>query len=514
MGFIPITFSDGQKKLFRDAQTLNTDLVEISYIAACCPICGKYRGRIFSISGKDKRFPKLPDDFHEDCGLMAFPFVYGVNEPQFCKSKDIIGYNNRPFRDTRTAEEKANYKLILQEQEEERQRQQDKIDYDWLLVHLPEICPKSFGAYRRMKKSESPGYQKIITEAKRKGYHFKDKGSMSMYCKNCGQQIPDNASFCPNCGTSQQQSQPVQQPVTPRTTPQPPRPPHQPPVTNYNNPTQAAQQNQKWYQKTPIIILLLIFFFPVGLFLMWKYSKWNKVVKIVVTVCFAVFALISIFSEGETDNPDTVPDTTSTTKVTETTVVTTTTAEDKDVSALTSISNLTADEAKEILKDLKSVGFDHIDNAVINGSQSNADSGASFTVSYNGYSAILIVIERKTDYISSGDITLFENGKAIDNINNYTFSSSEKGEFIYYAKEYVKQSLKAPSTAEFPGTVLEIGEWKVSRNKDVVTVQSYVDSQNGFGAMIRSNFVVQISYTDHSCLYMEVDGTVVYGKPQ
>lgn len=32
----------------------------------------------------------------------------------------------------------------------------------------------------------------------------------------------------------------------------------------------------KWYKKTGWIIFLLIFFFPVGLFLMWKYAKWNK----------------------------------------------------------------------------------------------------------------------------------------------------------------------------------------------------------------------------------------------
>lgn len=161
------------KQFSKSLKTFDTDLVEVSYVGACCPICGKYRGRIFSVSGKDKRFPKLPDDFHEDCGLIAFPFIYGVNEPQYCKSKDIIAYNNRPFRDTRTAEEKSNYNLMLQEQAQELQKQQDKADYDWLWEHLPEICPKSFASYRKMKNSNSAGYQKIVLVAQKVGYIIK-----------------------------------------------------------------------------------------------------------------------------------------------------------------------------------------------------------------------------------------------------------------------------------------------------------------------------------------------------
>lgn len=173
MGLFSKLFSKEQNKPNQNAQPFNTDLVEISYVAACCPVCGRYRGRIFSVTGKDTRFPKLPADFHKGCGLIAFPFIFGVQEPQYCKSKDIIAYNNRPFRDTRTAEEKANYNLILQEQAQELQKQQDKADYDWLWKNLPELCPKSFGSYRRMKSSNSAGYQKIVLEAQHKGYHIK-----------------------------------------------------------------------------------------------------------------------------------------------------------------------------------------------------------------------------------------------------------------------------------------------------------------------------------------------------
>lgn len=68
---------------------------------------------------------------------------------------------------------------------------------------------------------------------------------------------------------------------------------------------------KKWYQNTIFIIALLILFFPVGLFLMWKYTSWNKIVKWVITGFFALALLGSIFG-SKTDNSSTNTATTST----------------------------------------------------------------------------------------------------------------------------------------------------------------------------------------------------------
>lgn len=59
------------------------------------------------------------------------------------------------------------------------------------------------------------------------------------------------------------------------------------------------------------------------------------------------------------------------------------------------------------------------------------------------------------------------------------------------AKDYVLASLKAPSTAEFDYT----HRFKINETeKGVYEVASYVDSQNSFGAKIRSNWYVKIRY--------------------
>ena len=63
------------------------------------------------------------------------------------------------------------------------------------------------------------------------------------------------------------------------------------PQANFQDP-----DHKKWYQKTGWIIALLILFFPVGLFLMWKYTNWKKTVKGIITAIILIFALAGIAS--------------------------------------------------------------------------------------------------------------------------------------------------------------------------------------------------------------------------
>jgi hypothetical protein len=54
----------------------------------------------------------------------------------------------------------------------------------------------------------------------------------------------------------------------------------------------------------------------------------------------------------------------------------------------------------------------------------------------------------------------------------------------------VKDSLKSPSTADFPF----FSQATFDGNRQA-TLSSYVDAQNGFGAMIRTNFVCTVEYS-------------------
>jgi hypothetical protein len=63
---------------------------------------------------------------------------------------------------------------------------------------------------------------------------------------------------------------------------------------------------------------------------------------------------------------------------------------------------------------------------------------------------------------------------------------------IVFAEEVIKGILKAPSTAKF----VDVEAYELSNEKDVWAINGYVDSQNSFGAMIRSQWEVQLDYSD------------------
>jgi len=56
----------------------------------------------------------------------------------------------------------------------------------------------------------------------------------------------------------------------------------------------------KWYQKPVTVILFLIFFFPVGLYLMWKHDLWNKTTRVIVSVFFGLLVIANMNSNSET----------------------------------------------------------------------------------------------------------------------------------------------------------------------------------------------------------------------
>ncbi len=62
---------------------------------------------------------------------------------------------------------------------------------------------------------------------------------------------------------------------------------------------------------------------------------------------------------------------------------------------------------------------------------------------------------------------------------------------VLVCQKWVKENLKAPSTAEFP----QINKAKITKLADTTwRVVSYVDAQNSFGAMIRTYYDCETTY--------------------
>jgi hypothetical protein len=136
--------------------------------------------------------------------------------------------------------------------------------------------------------------------------------------------------------------------------------------------------------------------------------------------------------------------------------------------------------------------------------------------------------ERYLISTNKGDFTAYFSGDSVDSIrdgnigdflyNDGAFQSDyiswndiDKAQLQVYTEDTIKNLLISPSTAKFPWA-----DWNYSKDKDLISISSYVDSQNGFGAMIRSDFLVKIKYDVKSkngtIKYLELGGKVLINE--
>lgn len=160
-------------KVLEDCKSIKTDLVISGDNNRVCAECARYTRRIFSISGKDRRFPTLPKYFgldfpeHKYCYNSLYPF-FGLDyaTPTWSYIGNLLTWCNRPFSDERTREQKNNFKKWVINNEQEVV---DQANYDFLLEHLPDVAPKSFSGFRRMKNMRSNNYLILMKLAHEKG---------------------------------------------------------------------------------------------------------------------------------------------------------------------------------------------------------------------------------------------------------------------------------------------------------------------------------------------------------
>lgn len=133
-----------------------------------CPTCSTYNRRIYSLFGHYKSFPILPSFLRNStCPLCGVHIGYAHYFPGINGNlKTDIKFSNRPFIDFRSKEEKQ---IWNERQEKKRLDSKASADFNWICSNLPDMAPQTIGGYKRMIKSNSLNYQKIVLAAKEKG---------------------------------------------------------------------------------------------------------------------------------------------------------------------------------------------------------------------------------------------------------------------------------------------------------------------------------------------------------
>ena len=152
----------------------NTDLVQMSAHCSCCEICNKLQGRVYSLSGSSKIFPKLPEvilqtgKVHDGCRHTIAPFFIEYSNTivdKFGNNVDAIQASTRPYIDDRTEEEKKSYILYTEDKKKRDTQMRDRKEYYRIVHALPDDAPKSFSAYRRMKRIKTKNFLLLMEKA-------------------------------------------------------------------------------------------------------------------------------------------------------------------------------------------------------------------------------------------------------------------------------------------------------------------------------------------------------------
>lgn len=102
--------------------------------------------------------------------------------------------------------------------------------------------------------------------------------------------------------------------------------------------------------------------------------------------------------------------------------------------------------------------------------------------------------------VKYADNYLYRDGKIQHTLSEYIVTNDEAEALILKTQGTISGILKSPTTAKYP----LYNEWRVGKRDGSTIVQGYVDSQNGFGAMIRSTF--QVTYTNNVITSLIFDG--------
>lgn len=161
--------------------------------------------------------------------------------------------------------------------------------------------------------------------------------------------------------------------------------------------------------------------------------------------------------------------------------------------------NVSLKEFENMLAACENIGINKGEISNIT-AKDNWANGKRCAFNYSGYEFLAYFNQDETvNSINCGTVKFYENGKKVEDLKNRLITADERIQLKSWSEETIKKILKSPSTAKFAGGFLTPYEdWSFSKNGTTYTVSSYVDSQNGFGAMLRKQFTITYEWNDET----------------
>ncbi len=139
------------------------DLMMMTEHYPTCEACAALQGRVYSISGRDKRFPPLSRAFpsgyrnvHPNCRHVMTYWIEEMQSPEEIRA--ALARSNAPFTDNRSDEEIA---LYSKQQADSRRMRADRSQFERYRQRLGEDAPKSFHTFRRIKNADGQKWKEM-----------------------------------------------------------------------------------------------------------------------------------------------------------------------------------------------------------------------------------------------------------------------------------------------------------------------------------------------------------------
>lgn len=158
------------------------DLVKMTSHSGACPVCAPYEGRVYSLSGKDKRFPYIKNvpgysagynNIHPRCSHRISVWVekYGDTEKE-------IKNSNKPFEIPKEKQDSIN--KYYEEQKKKAKLRANKKQYEQIKIALGNEAPKSFQGFLKMKNAKNQENYNDLKERFKKVRQANNEGNVKL----------------------------------------------------------------------------------------------------------------------------------------------------------------------------------------------------------------------------------------------------------------------------------------------------------------------------------------------